>query len=50
MVLEYYSGSQYVGAKLHGTRGEEPRSSTKVPKSWLSVKGGGVSQTARRLA
>jgi len=47
---EDYLRSQQVGAKLHRARGEEPRSPIKVPKSQLSVKGGEVSQTARRLA
>jgi len=45
-----YFRSQQVGAKLHRARGQQPRSSTKVPKFTLSVKGGGVSQTSRRLA
>ncbi len=37
-------------AKLHKSKGKQPRSSLKVPKSELSVKGGGKTQTTRRLA
>jgi len=45
-----YAGSQQAGAKLRRAKREEPRPSSKVPKSTLSVKGGEISQTARRLA
>ena len=43
-------GSQSVGAKLHWTRGKQPRPQTKVPKFVLSVKGGRTAYTTRRLA
>ena len=45
------SGSKTVGAKLHASKGEQPRSPTKVPKSTLSaIEGGEVSLTVRMLA
>jgi len=39
-----------MGAKLHQSKGKQPRSQSKVPKSKLSVKGGVVTTTVRRLA
>ena len=39
-----------MGAKLHWSKGEKPRSPSKVPKSRLSVKGGEITYTTRRLA
>ena len=42
--------SQTVGAKLHWSKGKQPRSQTKAPKLPLSVKGGFNSLTTRRLA
>ena len=39
-----------MGAKLHQSKGKQPRSLSKVPKSKLSVKGGENSLTTRRLA
>ena len=45
-----YYGSQNVGAKLHVSKGKQPRSPSKVPKSLLSVEGGIVTWTIRRLA
>ena len=35
-----YMGSQTMGAKVHQSKGEQPRPSFKVPKSTLSVKSG----------
>jgi len=43
-------GSQTMGAKLHRSKGKQPKSSSKVPKYMLSVKGGVVTATTRRLA
>ena len=37
-------------AKLHRSKGKQPRSQSKAPKSRLSVKGGIVTYTTRRLA
>ena len=37
-------------AKLHWSKGKQPRPISKVPKSRLSVKGGVVTYTTRRLA
>jgi len=37
-------------AKLHQSKGKQPRSQAKVPKSTLSVKGGDLTLTTRRLA
>ena len=45
-----YCRSQTVGAKLHVSKGKQPRSQSKVHKSTLSVKGGVVTQTTRMLA
>ena len=42
--------SKTVGAKLHWSKGGKPRSQSKVPKSRLSVKGGEITYTTRRLA
>ena len=43
--------SKTVGAKLHASKGEQPRSPIKVPKFTLSaLEGGEVSQTVRMLA
>jgi hypothetical protein len=42
--------SQTMGAKLHWSKGKQPRPSIKVPKSMLSVKRGDNSYTTRRLA
>jgi len=42
--------SQTMGAKLHWSKGIQPRSSSKVPKLWLSGKGGVRTYTTRRLA
>src|SRR3989304_8554671 len=42
--------SQSVRAKLHWTKGQQPRPSAKVPKCNLSGKGCRSSKTARRLA
>jgi hypothetical protein len=42
--------SQTVGAKLHWSKGEKPRSQSKVPKFMLSVKGSVITYTTRRLA
>ena len=39
-----------MGAKLHTSKGKQPRSQFKVPKSMLSVKGGRMTYTTRRLA
>ncbi len=39
-----------MGAKVHQSKGEQPRSSSKVPKSNLSVKGGVATATTRMLA
>ena len=39
-----------MGAKLHQSKGKQPRSPTKVPKFMLSVKGGVATATTRRLA
>jgi hypothetical protein len=39
-----------MGAKLHSQKGFSPRPSVKVPKSRLSGKGSGITQTTRRLA
>ena len=39
-----------MGAKLHWSKGKQPRSQSKVPKSKLSVKDGVVTYTTRRLA
>ncbi len=39
-----------MGAKLHWSKGKQPRSQSKVPKSELSVKGGEMTSTIRRLA
>ena len=50
MLVLLYNGSQTVGAKLHMSKGKQPRSQSKVLKSMLSVKGGRATQTARRLA
>jgi hypothetical protein len=44
------SWSQTVGAKLHWSKGEQPRPPNKVLKSLLSVKGGKATYTTRRLA
>ena len=37
-------------AKLHASQGKQPRIQTKVPKYNLSVKGGVLPKTGRRLA
>ena len=42
--------SKTMGAKLHQSKGKQPRSSSKVPKFLLSVKGGDLTYTTRRLA
>ena len=42
--------SKTMGAKLHWSKGKQPRPSIKVPKSMLSVKRGDNSYTTRRLA
>ena len=47
---ELKSGSQTMGAKVHQSKGKQPTSQFKVPKSMLSVKGGVVTTTVRRLA
>ncbi len=39
-----------MGAKVHQSKGKQPGSQSKVPKSILSVKGGVVTTTVRRLA
>ena len=39
-----------MGAKLHRSKGKQPRPPSKVPKSRLSVKGGVITYTTRRLA
>ena len=39
-----------MGDKFHWSRGKQPRITDKVPKSILSGKGSGISQTARRFA
>ena len=39
-----------MGAKVHQSKGEQPRPQSKVPKSTLSVKGGKATQTTRMLA
>jgi len=39
-----------MGAKLHQSKGKQPRPLAKVPQSMLSVKGGDLTQTTRRLA
>ena len=49
-IPEDLPGSQTTGAKLRQSQGKQPRSQSKVPKSRLSVKGGGVTYTTRRLA
>jgi|GEM_PF-3429247 len=49
-IPEDVPGSQTVGAKLHWSQGQQPRSQSKVPKFRLSVKGGEVTYTTRRLA
>ena len=38
------------GLSSYGQKGNSPRSQTKVPKYFLSVKGGQVTYTTRRLA
>ena len=38
-----------MGAKVHQSKGKQPRSQSKVPKYMLSVKGGVVTATIRRL-
>ena len=43
-------GSETTGDELRWSKGKQPRSSTKVPKSMLSGKGSREAQTARRLA
>ena len=39
-----------MGAKLHQSKGKQPRPQSKVPKYILSVKGGVATATVRRLA
>jgi hypothetical protein len=39
-----------MGAKLHQSKGKQPRSQSKVPKYILSVKGGVATTTVRMLA
>ena len=39
-----------MGAKVHESKGKQPRPQAKVPKSKLSVKGGVATTTVRRLA
>ncbi len=39
-----------MGAKVHQSKGKQPRSQSKVPKYMLSVKGGVATATTRRLA
>jgi hypothetical protein len=39
-----------MGAKVHQSKGKQPRSPSKVPKYILSVKGGVATATTRRLA
>jgi len=39
-----------MGAKVHRSKGKQPRPQSKVPKYKLSVKGGVVTATIRRLA
>ena len=39
-----------MGAKVHWSKGKQPRSQSKVPKYILSVKGGVETTTVRRLA
>ena len=39
-----------MGAKVHQSKGKQPRPQSKVPKYILSVKGGVVTTTIRRLA
>jgi hypothetical protein len=39
-----------MGAKVHQSKGKQPRPQSKVPKSKLSVKGGVATTTVRRLA
>jgi len=39
-----------MGAKLHQSKGQQPRSQAKVPKSSLSVERGEEAFTTRRLA
>ena len=45
-----YHASQTVGAKLHWSKGKQPRPSIKVPKFMLSGEGGLKTVTIRRLA
>ena len=39
-----------MGAKVHQSKGKQPRPQSKVPKYMLSVKGGVATVTTRRLA
>ena len=39
MLVPLDRGSKTMGAKVHQSKGEQPRPSFKVPKSMLSVKG-----------
>jgi len=50
MANHLYKWSQTVGAKLHWSKGKQPWSPSKVPKSKLSVKSGETTETTRRLA
>jgi hypothetical protein len=43
-------GSETAGDKLRASRGKQPRSPAKAPKSVLSGKGCAVAKTTRRLA
>jgi hypothetical protein len=43
-------GSQTMGDEPHWSKGKQPRSPAKVPKSELSGERCGIAQTARRLA
>ena len=45
-----YNRSQTVRAKLHRSKGKQPRSPSKVPKLRLSGEGSAMAYTTRRLA